>query len=623
MTFTIGLTPPRVAGPRRFKICTALGLRPRVTPRFHHQPLKVCPRPAPLGKLGLRAVGLADTDLAAGPSAVQPARLAVNLAPTPGLAPAPSLLQTVNGVRVGVLGVVDPAVAAAAGAKAEDPVAAARREADRLRKAGAEVVIALAPVDRPVARRLAREAAVDFVVLGRQVGAGAPRADAVGHAFILAPADELQKVGRVDVVLRAGGPLVDAGGAEATELRKAELARDLARLDGELASWAHAGAETGADPAFVAAKRKERDALAAERASLGARPWAPPAAGSYFTNRLVALRRSLPRDPAIAAAMRALDARIGKVNLRAAAPPPPAEPGRPLYVGMDKCASCHKPAVALWRTTVHAHAWKTLVDGGKQADYKCVGCHVTGYGEIGGSSLGYTRRLENVQCETCHGPGSAHVAGKGLEEPPAIRARHTRLRLHGLPQRAPLRHVPVQRLPARHPRPGPRRLGARPPRRRTRRATPCAARPSPRPRRPARRRWRNCRRQTPTGAAPVRSLSSSAGSMLPPLTTHDGAAAADGRGVVEQRGERGRGRGLAHDAERAVGVDDGLADRDLAARARSRGSSRAPCWKVRSLDGALEALGERRTARRRSCTRGPRRASGASRSSPRARRRAA
>ena len=73
---------------------------------------------------------------------------------------------------------------------------------------------------------------------------------------------------------------------------------------------------------------------------------------------------------------------------------------------------------------MHAHAWKTLVDVGKQADYKCVGCHVTGYGEIGGSSLGFTKKLENVQCETCHGPGSEHVAAKGLEEPPAIQ-RHT------------------------------------------------------------------------------------------------------------------------------------------------------------------------------------------------------
>ena len=371
-----------------------------------------------LGKLGLAAAGLADTDLAAGAAAVQPARLAVNLPAGASPKSAPSVLRTVNGVRVGVLGVVNPAVAASVGAKAEEPVVAARREATRLRQAGAEVVIALAPVDRPVARRIAREGGADFVVLGRQVGAGAPRADAVGAAFILTPADELQRVGRVDVVLRAGGPLVDAGGAEATDLRKAELKRELARIDGELASWAAGSA--GADPNFVAAKKKEREALAAESARLGATAWAPPAAGSYFTNRLIPMSRALPRDPLIAAAMRALDAQIGKVNLRAAEPPPPAEPGRPFYVGMDKCASCHKPAVAYWRTTVHANAWKTLVDGGKQADYKCVGCHVTGYGQIGGTSLGHTQHLENIQCETCHGPGSEHVAAKGLEDPPAV-----------------------------------------------------------------------------------------------------------------------------------------------------------------------------------------------------------
>ena len=64
-----------------------------------------------------------------------------------------------------------------------------------------------------------------------------------------------------------------------------------------------------------------------------------------------------------------------------------------------------------------AEAWPTLVAGGKQADYKCVSCHVTGYGQVGGSALGFTKGLTNVQCETCHGPGSLHVAAKGLEEP--------------------------------------------------------------------------------------------------------------------------------------------------------------------------------------------------------------
>jgi hypothetical protein len=372
-----------------------------------------------LRKLGLAGAGLAETDLPPGGGGAAPPRLAVNVAPGAAVKTAPSVLKLVNGIRVGVLGVADPALGERLGVKLEEPVASAKREAERLRKAGAEVVIALAPVDRAVARRLAREAAVDFVVLGRQVGKGAPRADSVGLAFILTPADELQRVGRVDLRLRfGGGVIVDAGGPEATELRKGEVARALERIDGELASW-KAGA-AGADASFVAQKRRERDALAAEKAALAAKPWTPPAVGSYFTNTLVPLSRALPRDPGIAAAMRKLDARIGKLNLASAAPPAPPEDGRPHYVGMDQCASCHKPAMLYWKKTIHAKAWKTLVDVGKQADYKCVSCHVTGYGEVGGTSLGHTQKLENVQCETCHGPGSEHVAREGLEDPPAI-----------------------------------------------------------------------------------------------------------------------------------------------------------------------------------------------------------
>jgi hypothetical protein len=45
---------------------------------------------------------------------------------------------------------------------------------------------------------------------------------------------------------------------------------------------------------------------------------------------------------------------------------------------------------------------------------------VTGYGQVGGTSLGHTDHLRDVQCEVCHGPGSTHVDGKGLEDPPAV-----------------------------------------------------------------------------------------------------------------------------------------------------------------------------------------------------------
>ena len=384
-----------------------------------------------LEKLGLTAAGIAETDLAGGAATVRPKRLASNFAPA-AVIRAPSV-ETVgagaSAVKVGVLGVADPALGELLGARGEDPARAARRDADRLRAQGAELVVLLAPVDKSLARRIARDARVDFVILGRQVGAGIPLAESVARgdggdsraAFLLAPADELQRVGRVDVVLRgAHDALIDAGGPEATRLRREEVDRSVKRLDDELARWSGAGATAaGNDASFVAAKKRERDDLVRQRATLAA-SWVAPATGSYFVNRLIPLRRNLTRDPAVVADMKKLDLRIAALNLKNKQPPPAAEPGRASFVGVAACAKCHAPAVAFWKKTVHATAWKTLADG-KQADYKCIGCHLTGYGQVGGSALGFTRGLEAVQCENCHGPASLHVAAKGLEEPSSMR----------------------------------------------------------------------------------------------------------------------------------------------------------------------------------------------------------
>src|SRR5205814_9487927 len=138
--------------------------------------------------------------------------------------------------------------------------------------------------------------------------------------------------------------------------RRVELDAALARLDEELKRWSTSSA--GGDPAFVAAKQRERAALEAEKKDLD-RPWTPPAVGSYFTNRLIPLRRSLPRDEKTATAMRKLDAEVAAINLRNAPPPAPREPGRAFYVGDAKCGACHKAALAFWKETVHATAWKT------------------------------------------------------------------------------------------------------------------------------------------------------------------------------------------------------------------------------------------------------------------------
>jgi hypothetical protein len=372
-------------------------------------------------KLPFGGSALGDSDCLHGKDGVMPKRLAVNL--PPAAFTEASRLRDVGGVRLGVLGIADPAAAAKLGLVADDPAESSKREVARLRAAGAEIVIVLAPVERATARSLARTAGADFVVVGKNVGQGMASAEAAGRGYLVAPADEMQRVGRLEVVLRGNRnspmpePLVDGGSAEQQKLQLADLDRRLQRLDADLARWR---AEAASDRAFVAGKERERESLAAERARLAASPWRAPASGSYFTNSLIPIRRSLPRDPTLAASMHKLDRAIGAANLRMAEPPPPAEPGRAFYVGQEKCVSCHKPAARQWKHTIHAQAWKTLVDVGKEAHEDCVSCHVTGYGEVGGSSLGYTKGLQNVQCETCHGPGSTHVEKRGKESPLAV-----------------------------------------------------------------------------------------------------------------------------------------------------------------------------------------------------------
>jgi hypothetical protein len=371
---------------------------------------------------GGSAVG--ESDLAHGPGSVAPKRLAANLAGAPFVEP--SRIVSVGAIKIGVLGVIDPEVATKAGLSAQEPTAAGRQEVERLRASGAEVIILLAPVERQLARQLARTSGADFVVVGKHIGQGMARAEQVGTAYVVAPAEELQRVGRLDIVLRGHGqrltnePLVDAGGAAQTKERLAELDRNLTRLDADIARWQK---EAGSDAAFVAAKLSERDTLRAERSSIGDGKWKAPASGCYFTNSLIPIQRTLPRDPALSATMHKLDRAIGAANLRMAEPPAPAEPGRASYVGDDKCVSCHKSAARFWKHTVHAQAWKTLVEVGKEAHDDCVSCHVTGYGEVGGTNLGYTKGLQDIQCEVCHGPGSIHVEKRGKESPFAGRLK--------------------------------------------------------------------------------------------------------------------------------------------------------------------------------------------------------
>ena len=80
------------------------------------------------------------------------------------------------------------------------------------------------------------------------------------------------------------------------------------------------------------------------------------------------------------------------------------------YVGTQQCAGCHAEAFETWKESGHAKAFQTLKDNHAEADPKCISCHVVGFGEKSGyERIFEDRKLVDVGCESCHGPGSQHV----------------------------------------------------------------------------------------------------------------------------------------------------------------------------------------------------------------------
>jgi hypothetical protein len=105
---------------------------------------------------------------------------------------------------------------------------------------------------------------------------------------------------------------------------------------------------------------------------------------------------------------------------------PPVEglrnPGNPTYVGSEVCKKCHDAAYDVWKKTPHHHAYDTLVTKAKhpslrQFDAECIVCHTVGFGYQGGFvDAEKTPHLENVGCESCHGPASLHVKNPNDKE---------------------------------------------------------------------------------------------------------------------------------------------------------------------------------------------------------------
>ncbi|HSD89694.1 MAG TPA: multiheme c-type cytochrome [Kofleriaceae bacterium] len=372
--------------------------------------------------LKVAAVGLGPADLAKGPEGVRFAREATNV-DEPIKVKAPEV-YTVGTAKVGVFGVI--AKDAIHDLQVRDPVDTGKKAVADLRAGGAQVVIALvqASSKRDAVGLIRDIGGIDLSVAG--LGAVAPEPDEVslepekiGDGWLVIPGNRGQVLSRVDVTLRSAGPLVDAIGPGAASAKIKQLEKEQQRLQADLAKFKQ---DTSADPTFVKEKEKESERIGAKIKALVAQPLVMPPKGSYFTLEQIRINKKLACSVPVRDAIKSYDLAAGEANVKAAAgklPVPPAK-GKASYVGNEACSDCHQDQVDYWKTTVHSHAWKTLVDRGQQFDYECINCHVTGWEQPGGSTLSHNENLRDVGCETCHGPGSIHVAKGGEEKPVAL-----------------------------------------------------------------------------------------------------------------------------------------------------------------------------------------------------------
>lgn len=97
-------------------------------------------------------------------------------------------------------------------------------------------------------------------------------------------------------------------------------------------------------------------------------------------------------------------------------------PDAATWVGSAACKDCHPGIFAQWKQTSHSVAFSTLEAKGVAYDPECVRCHTVGWARVSSPQGGEwmrttssfwtaekTPHLQDVGCESCHGPGSKHV----------------------------------------------------------------------------------------------------------------------------------------------------------------------------------------------------------------------
>lgn len=136
----------------------------------------------------------------------------------------------------------------------------------------------------------------------------------------------------------------------------------------------------------------------------------------------VPLDARFPDSPEMLRVLAAYQEELKAAGLEGLGLKPIPHPSGRTFVGSDACEDCHEEEYEIWEDTPHAEALDSLVHPGERSeiprhlDPECISCHVTGWSpqtyvpyKSGYLSLDETPEMQNVGCENCHGPCSAHV----------------------------------------------------------------------------------------------------------------------------------------------------------------------------------------------------------------------
>ncbi len=346
--------------------------------------------------------------------------LVANLEESEGLAlGVPHAVHDLEGTKVGVIGLVQPDLfLGIEGLKVSDPIEAARRSVAALKKEGVTTIVAVYHGDlKAVKLLLETMPEISFAVVGHKPRESG-QVDAAGEGYTLEAYDQGRHLGVLK--LYPNGQADPETWENARKVSKADLERIDRRIEQVSQQIERMPPATpGKEPVFLKRLRDQLKELEAEKQALSNAKIELPKDKAAFIYRAVPMMPGYPLNANLTAAREAFNDSLK--SLVPDEPIIPAEPGKAEYVGSEKCASCHPQPTAVWKKTAHSHAINTLIERSKDFDGNCIGCHVTGYREPGGSVLGklqyptrvgeeaFTKKLENVGCEVCHGPGSLHM----------------------------------------------------------------------------------------------------------------------------------------------------------------------------------------------------------------------